>query len=176
MEAWAFNIPAPRGAAESPRRISRTHTARQTPRRGHGAFPGVRTQNLLRPAGAKKGKKEPGLLLLIRFPRVPRRAATRQAVRNPWKRSCFNTSAPKGRRNRRDARRINQTHTAHQTRRRGPGAFAEVRTQNLLRPAGAKKNKRNGLLLLIRFPRVARRAATRSRRSTRGYSPSPRWG
>jgi hypothetical protein len=30
--------------------------------------------------------------------------------------------------------------------------------------------------LLIRFPRVPRRAATRPHRSTRGYIPWPRWG
>ena len=29
---------------------------------------------------------------------------------------------------------------------------------------------------LIRFPRVARRAAAQPRRSTRGYIPWPRWG
>jgi hypothetical protein len=40
---------------------------------------------------------------------------------------------------------------------------------------GEKGVKEEGLSL-IRFPRVARRAAGRPRRSTRGYIPPPRWG
>ena len=43
----------------------------------------------------------------------------------------------------------------------------------VLRPAGAKKGKKDdGLFSLIRFPRVTRRPV-RARRSTRGYIPAP---
>jgi len=47
-------------------------------------------------------------------------AAAQRTVRNPWKRSCFNTPAPRGRRNRR----------AQASFRRPP---------NLLRPVGARR-------------------------------------
>ena len=47
-------------------------------------------------------------------------AAAQRTVRNPWKRSCFNTPAPRGRR-----------------KRRAQASFR--RPKNLLRPAGAKK-------------------------------------
>ena len=84
-------------------------------------------------------------------------AAAWRAVRNPWKRSCFNTPAPRGRR-----------------KRRAQASFR--RPKNLLRPAGAKRGEKPRPLFLIRFPRVPRRAAVRPRRSTRGYNPPPRWG
>jgi len=48
---------------------------------------------------------------------------------------------------------------------------------SLLRPYGAKNGEKGpGPFFLIRFPRVAHRAAVRPRRSTRGNNPSPRWG
>ena len=98
------------------------------------------------------------------------------ASRNPWERSYFSTSAPEGRGNAGtgygSAEHISLIELdavrPHHSQKFGPEAR---------RPSGAKKGKKDdGLFCLIRFPRVARRAAARPRRSTRGYNPAPRRG
>jgi hypothetical protein len=85
--------------------------------------------------------------------------AAQRVVRNPWKRSCFNTSAPK------------------EGRRKCRARASFRRPKNLLRPAGAKREERMmDSSSSSAFHGLARRAAVRPRRSTRGYIPTPHWG
>jgi hypothetical protein len=68
------------------------------------------------------------------------------ASRNPWEGLCFNTSAPAGRRNGRNARPISQTRIARRTLRPRPYALRPEHSQEFrpeaLCPVGAKKEKR----------------------------------
>ena len=90
-------------------------------------------------------------------------AAAQRAVRNPWERSCFNTSAPLGAAEA-PGRAADQCPFA------GPG--------NSFAPPGRKE----GGIEPVSFhglrigPQPAKAGRLRPRRSTRGYTPSPLWG
>ena len=84
-----------------------------------------------------------------------RPASTGGAKRNPWN-PCGGVLAPAGR--------------------RSSGAVKiPVRIARFRRPAGAEKKTKNRVGDAS-FPRVPRRVPSGPRRSTRGYSPSPRRG